>query len=114
MAYRIGMANRSKSRKSRPGSRGSRSTTPQNHQETCISDLCGELAQVLDRRTVTDGGHDTAIPQLKLYRFSNPTESAQMLQQPAVYVVAQGRKEVTVGDETYIYDPSQYLAVSLE
>ena len=79
-----------------------------------MSDLCGELARVLDRRTVTDGGHDTAIPELKLYRFSNPTESAQMLQQPAVYVVAQGQKEVTVGDETYIYDPSQYLAVSLE
>ena len=31
-----------------------------------------------------------------------------------MYVVVQGRKQVTVGDETYIYDPSQYLAVSLE
>jgi hypothetical protein len=35
------------------------------------------------------------------------------MQMPAIYVVVQGRKEVTVGDATYIYDPSQYLAVSL-
>ena len=60
------------------------------------------------------GGHDTAIPELTLYRFSNPTEPAQVIQQPAVYIVVQGRKQVTVGDKTYIYDPSQYLAVSLE
>lgn len=77
-------------------------------------DLCGELAALLDRRTVTDGGHETAIPELTLYRYSHPTKPAQVLQQPAVYVVVQGRKQVTVGDETYIYDPSQYLAVSLE
>jgi AraC-like DNA-binding protein len=28
--------------------------------------------------------------------------------------VVQGRKQVTVGDETYVYDPSHYLAVSVE
>ena len=37
-----------------------------------------------------------------------------MLQEPAVYVVVQGRKQVMVGDETYVYDPSQYLAVSVD
>jgi AraC-like DNA-binding protein len=83
-------------------------------EQTRIDELCRELSALLDRRTVTDGGHETAIPELKLYRFSNPTEPAQALQQPAVYVVVQGRKQVTVGDATYIYDPSQYLAVSLE
>ena len=62
----------------------------------------------------SDGGHETAIPELKFWRFSNPTEPAQIIQQPAVYIVVQGRKQVTVGDETYTDDPSQYLAVSLE
>jgi AraC-like DNA-binding protein len=73
-----------------------------------------ELVDLLARLTGTDGGHETAIPELKLYRFSNPTEPAHVLQQPAVYVVVQGRKKVMVGDETYFYDASQYLAVSLE
>jgi len=76
--------------------------------------MCAELAALLDRRTGADGGHDTAIPELTIWRFSNPTEPAQVIQQPAVYVVVQGRKQVTVGDQTYVYDPTQYLAVSLE
>jgi AraC-like DNA-binding protein len=77
--------------------------------------LRGELATLLGRQTGgSDGRHETAIPELKLYRFSHPTEPAPVLQQPAVYVVVQGRKQVTVGDETYVYDPSQYLAVSVD
>jgi AraC-like DNA-binding protein len=79
-----------------------------------IAALCAELAALLEQRTGVDGGHETPIPQLTLWRFSKPTEPAHVLQQPAVYVVVQGRKQVTVGDETYVYDPSQYLAVSLE
>jgi AraC-like DNA-binding protein len=80
----------------------------------CSAALCAELAAVLEQRTGVDGAHETPMPQLTLWRFSNPTEPAHILQQPAVYVVVQGRKQVTVGNETYIYDPSQYLAVSLE
>jgi AraC-like DNA-binding protein len=79
-----------------------------------VAALCAQLAGLLERRTGSDGGHETAVPELTLWRFSNPTEPAQVIQQPAVYVVVQGRKQVTVGDETYVYDPSQYLAVSLE
>jgi len=79
-----------------------------------IDALRGELARLLARRTGSDGRHETAIPALKLYRFSHPTEPAPVLQEPAVYVVVQGRKQVAVGDETYVYDRSQYLAVSLD
>lgn len=79
-----------------------------------VAALCAELAAVLERRTGVDGGHETAMPELTFWRFSNPTEPAPVIQQPAVYVVVQGRKQVTVGGETYVYDPSQYLAVSLE
>jgi len=73
-----------------------------------------ELAKLLERRTNSEGRNETAIPELKLYRYSQPTESANILMEPAVYVVVQGRKKVTVGDETYIYDRSQYLAVSVD
>lgn len=76
--------------------------------------LCAELARLLERRTGSDGGHETAIPELALWRFSQPTELTPNIQQPAIYVVVQGRKHVEFGGETYVYDPSQYLAVSLE
>lgn len=78
-----------------------------------VEALRGELVDRLTRQTIADGRHDTVIPELRLYRYSHPTEPAYFLQEPAVYVVVQGRKQVTVGDETYVYDRSQYLAVSV-
>jgi AraC-like DNA-binding protein len=74
----------------------------------------GELVRLLERRTDAEGRHETVIPRLKLYRFSHPTEPAPVLQEPAVYVVVQGRKQVTLGGETYVYDRSRYLAVSVD
>ena len=85
-----------------------------DHELRRVEALRGELARLLERRTGSDGRHETAIPELKLYRFSHPTEPAPVLQEAAVYVVVQGRKEVTVGDERYVYDRSRYLAVSLD
>jgi AraC-like DNA-binding protein len=79
-----------------------------------IEALRSEIVGLLEQRTGSDGRHDTAIPQLKLYRYSHPTEPTCMLQEPAVYVVVQGRKQVTLGDETYFYDRSRYLAVSVD
>lgn len=73
-----------------------------------------ELAMMLERRTRVDGTHETAIPGLKLYRSSHPTEPAHFLYAPAVYAVVQGRKQVTLGEKTYVYDRSQYLAVPME
>lgn len=75
--------------------------------------LCSALAVLLERRTGFDGRHETPVQQLSLYRFSGPTEPALFLQEPAVYVVVQGRKQMTVGSETYFYDPKRYLAVSV-
>jgi AraC-like DNA-binding protein len=79
-----------------------------------VEALRAELVGLLARRTVWDGRHETAIPELKLYRFSHPTEPAYVLQEPAVYVVVQGRKQVVLGNETYVYDRARYLAVSME
>jgi hypothetical protein len=79
-----------------------------------VEALRAELVRLLERRTGSDGGHETAIPELKLYRYSHPTEPTYVLQEAAVYVVVQGRKQVMLGDETYVYDRSQYLAVSME
>lgn len=93
---------------------GSGSAAGPDAEAVRMETLRGELAAHLERRTGADGRHETAIPALKLWRFSHPTEPAHALQEPAVYVVVQGRKQVTLGDAVYVYDQSQYLAVSLE
>jgi AraC-like DNA-binding protein len=84
-------------------------------QEGVVAEaLRRELVKLIERQTRTEGRNDTAIPQLKLHRYSQPIESANILMEPAVYVVVQGRKLVTVGEQTYTYDRSQYLAVSVD
>jgi AraC-like DNA-binding protein len=97
-----------------PDSGGSGPAAERDAESMRAEALRDELAALLERRTHAEGRQETAIPALKLWRFSQPTEPAPVLQEPAVYVVVQGRKQVTLGDETYVYDRSRYLAVSVD
>jgi AraC-like DNA-binding protein len=89
-------------------------TTSVNSAALRLDDNERELIDLISRWPASDGGHATTIPQLKLWRFSAPTEPAYAIQEAAVYFVVQGRKQVTVGGDMYIYDASQYLAVSVD
>ena len=68
-----------------------------------------ELAAAIDRMTVTDGAHQTAIPRLALARVSQMQHPVHAMHEPAFCVLAQGSKRVLLGEEVYIYDSSQYL-----
>ncbi|AZC26461.1 MULTISPECIES: AraC family transcriptional regulator [Pseudomonas] len=72
-----------------------------------------ELAAIIDRHTVDDGSHATAIDSLFASRHSHTHQFAPVLAQPALCIMAQGRKEVRLADETYNYDPLNYLVVSV-
>jgi AraC-like DNA-binding protein len=78
-----------------------------------ISELA-KLASAIERQTVTDGSHDTAVPALKLSRFSAPTELVALVYEPSLCVVAHGAKEVLLADETYSLNPAQSLLVSVD
>lgn len=73
-----------------------------------------EFAALLERNAKEDGVHPTAISRLSLIRSSRPTEPLHAVHQPAVCFVAQGRKQVMVGDAIHVYDAAQYLVVSVE
>jgi AraC-like DNA-binding protein len=73
-----------------------------------------ELATLIARYATSDGIHATAIPRVFLIRASRPTEPIHALQQPAVCIVAQGRKQVMLGEGVYVYDRTQYLVASVD
>ncbi len=73
-----------------------------------------ELAALIDGNVSEDGVHLTAIPRVSLIRSSQPTEPLHVVHQPAVCFVAQGRKQVMVGDAIHVYDAAKYLVVSVE
>jgi len=72
-----------------------------------------ELAAIIRRNTTEDGNYATAVASLFMSRYSQTHQFAPGLAQPALCIMAQGRKEVRLADESFIYDPLNYLVVSV-
>ncbi len=72
-----------------------------------------DLAALIERHTATEGRNATPIPSLSLYRSSIPVDPIHMVQEPALCVVAQGAKVLTLGDAAFTYDPERFLLVSV-
>ena len=72
-----------------------------------------ELVERIGRAMREDG---TAQPLkgLHLYRRSSPLELLHGVSEPSVAVIAQGSKEVLLGENRYRYGPSQYLLATVE
>ena len=73
-----------------------------------------ELARLIAEQVTEDGIHPTTIPRVSLIRMSRPTEPLYTLHTPALCIVAQGQKQVLLGDKVYRYDRNQYLIASAE
>lgn len=71
------------------------------------------LAQIVGSRCQQDGITETSIDGLRLYRSSMCTPRQPVVYTPTICIVAQGRKQVHVGNESYGYDPENYLINSL-
>jgi AraC-like DNA-binding protein len=72
------------------------------------------LAAAIDRFAPRDGLAETAVPGLGLARAEAPNELVHTVYRPALCIVAQGGKDVLLGDERFAYRPSHYLVVSLD
>ncbi|MBK5415991.1 AraC family transcriptional regulator [Pseudomonas sp. TH31] len=72
-----------------------------------------ELAAIIRRNTSEDGNYATAVSSLFMSRHSQTHQFAPVLAQPALCIMAQGRKEVRLADEVFNYDPLNYLVVSV-
>src|SRR5499426_2828064 len=73
-----------------------------------------ELASLIGRNIDADGVRATAIPRLFLMRASQLTEPLPTVYEPALCIVAQGRKQVVLAEEVYFYGPGQCLVVSVD
>ncbi|ATQ43764.1 AraC family transcriptional regulator [Caulobacter mirabilis] len=75
-----------------------------------------QLATLIDRYTTDlgDGVHATPIPRLFLIRTSAPSLPLHVLHEPAVCIIAQGRKQVLLGERVYVYDSAKFLVISVD
>ncbi len=70
-----------------------------------------ELIERIQHAVRTDGSLD-ALPGLSLHRSSAPGEPLHSVYDPVFCVIAQGSKEVFLGNERYLYDAAHYLIVT--
>ncbi len=67
-----------------------------------------ELAERISRALPEDGRAEP-LEGLHLYRAAAPTERRHVFLEPSFCLIAQGAKEVLVGEGRYRYDPYHYL-----
>lgn len=73
----------------------------------------GELIERITQAVRADGSVE-ALSGLRLNRASSPTELVHGVSDPAFCVIAQGSKEVHLGERRYQYDPYHYLLATAE
>ena len=72
-----------------------------------------ELVERINR-AIREEGNVEPLPGIRLYRHSSPTEMGHGIADPALAVIAQGSKELYLGEEHYRYDPYHYCLGTVE
>lgn len=73
-----------------------------------------EFARKVARFVGSTESLTTDVTGLTLYRHTVPTAPAPATYEPSVALVVQGRKQVELGANTFVYDASRYLLTSLD
>ncbi|MFD4706314.1 AraC family transcriptional regulator N-terminal domain-containing protein [Gottfriedia sp. NPDC058432] len=72
-----------------------------------------ELIQLIESHIEQDGSHPTSIPTLVFSRYSNVTGPNYGIYKPSLCIIVQGKKEVVLAQEHYVYSPADYLIASV-
>jgi AraC-like DNA-binding protein len=88
---------------------------PMNHQEREARRILANK-ELVERiaRAVREDGTVESLRGLYLKRVSSPTEPVHGVSIPAFCVIAQGSKEIYLGEDYYRYDPGHYLLATVE
>ncbi|WP_202803009.1 AraC family transcriptional regulator [Alloalcanivorax dieselolei] len=73
-----------------------------------------EIAKIIARNVSKDGFNATLIERVTLVRSSTVTMPMPNVYRPQLCLVAQGHKEVTLGDHTFKYAPGRYGVVTYD
>jgi AraC-like DNA-binding protein len=86
---------------------------PTDHEGQRIQTSREELAERI-ARAIQEDGTSQPLPGLHLARVSVPLQKLHSVMEPSLCVIAQGSKEVLLGDNRYVYDPFNYFLATLE
>jgi AraC-like DNA-binding protein len=73
-----------------------------------------ELATLIAHHAPGDGMHQSPIPGMWLIQSNHTTEPLRVVHTPAVCIIAQGAKLVSLAGTDYRYDTAKFLVVSVD
>ncbi|EGQ9698897.1 AraC family transcriptional regulator [Vibrio parahaemolyticus] len=73
-----------------------------------------KLAKLIERWTGDANQYDTPISGLRFSRWTTPTPPTSYTHNPSICLIAQGRKRVLLGEESFIYDANHFLISSVD
>lgn len=88
-------------------------TQPDERERRRAESAREELAERI-ACTLPEDGTAEIHPGIFLSRASRPTELAPVLFKPAFCLIAQGSKQVILGEEVFRYDPGHYLIATVD
>ncbi|EGR2695839.1 TPA: AraC family transcriptional regulator N-terminal domain-containing protein [Vibrio parahaemolyticus] len=71
------------------------------------------LAEKVQKWTGDATQFDTEIPGLKLSRWTTPTQPTSYSHNPSICLIAQGKKRVLLGEDSFTYDTNHFLISSV-
>src|ERR1700689_5469929 len=71
------------------------------------------MTSLLGSLATQEGMHPSALDGVQLMRASKPIPRMQVLYEPGIVIVGQGRKRGYLGDQVYTYDAHNYLVESV-
>lgn len=73
-------------------------------------ELRSELARKIAHLMGSSEIRTAEIPCISLHRRTAPTDPCPATYEPGVFVIPQGKKEVQLGPNTFIYDESRFCS----
>ncbi|NWK80398.1 AraC family transcriptional regulator [Aquitalea sp. LB_tupeE] len=83
-------------------------------QEQSQRTMHERMAEVIQRWTAGKEVCETAIPNLGLFRREAATEPCSCFIGPSIVLVAQGAKQLLIGEHAYTYNTDRFLVTSLD
>ncbi|WP_320202039.1 AraC family transcriptional regulator (plasmid) [Agrobacterium sp. rho-13.3] len=76
--------------------------------------LQNQLAETIEKRTAGEDDRGTAIANLTFFRREKQAGPTPCLIEPSIVFVAQGAKQLLIGEQAYTYDTERFLIASLD
>ncbi|USI74699.1 AraC family transcriptional regulator [Sphingomonas morindae] len=77
-------------------------------------DRIAELAAIIDRHVSGTGICTTVMPHVSLIRADQPSTPTPAVYEASLCLIAQGSKQVSIGEQHLVYDAAHYLLVSVD